>query len=86
MPADETACKRFRREALTLAKLNHPNSGTVYEFGNQGGLDFLVMKYVDGISADARLGPLPQKEILRLGFQLADGLATRMSMESFTAI
>ena len=78
MLADEAARKRFRREALTLAKLNHPNIGTVYEFGSQEGLDFLVMEYVDGVAVDARLGagPLQQKEILRLGFQLADGLAS----------
>ncbi|MFY9842760.1 MAG: tetratricopeptide repeat protein [Terriglobales bacterium] len=78
MLADDAARKRFRREALTLAKLNHPNIGTVYEFGSQEGLDFLVMEYVGGVAVDARLGsgPLAQKEILRLGFQLADGLAS----------
>jgi eukaryotic-like serine/threonine-protein kinase len=78
MLADDAARKRFRREALTLAKLNHPNIGTVYEFGSQEGLDFLVMEYVGGIPVDARLGsgPLSQKEVLRLGFQLADGLAS----------
>lgn len=78
MLADESARKRFRREALTLAKLNHPNIGTVYEFGSQEGVDFLVMEYVGGISLDARLGsgPLPTKDVLRLGFQLADGLAS----------
>ncbi len=78
MLADEAARKRFRREALALAKLNHPNIGTVYEFGSQEGLDFLVMEYVGGVAVDARLGsgPLPQKEVLRLGFQLADGLAS----------
>jgi len=78
MLADEAARKRFRNEALALAKLNHPNIGTVYEFGSQEGLDFLVMEYVSGISVEARLGSgtLPQKEILRLGFQLADGLAS----------
>ena len=78
MLADEAARKRFRREALTLAKLNHPNIGTVYEFGSQEGLDFLVMEYVSGVGVDARLGagPLAQKEVLRLGIQLADGLAS----------
>lgn len=78
MLADEAARKRFRREALTLAKLNHPNIGTVYEFGSQEGLDFLVMEYVGGVAVDARLGsrPLAQKEVLRLGIQLADGLAS----------
>ncbi len=78
MLADESARKRFRREALTLAKLNHPNIGTVYEFGRQDELDFLVMEYVGGVPVDSRLagGPLSQKEVLRLGFQLADGLAS----------
>ncbi|MGC1220835.1 MAG: serine/threonine-protein kinase, partial [Candidatus Sulfotelmatobacter sp.] len=78
MLADEAARKRFRREALALAKLNHPNIGTVYEFSSQEGLDFLVMEYVGGVAVDARLasGPLTQKEVLRLGFQLADGLAS----------
>jgi len=78
MLADDAARKRFRREALTLAKLNHPNIGTVYEFGSQEGLDFLVMEYVGGVAVDARLGggPLAQKEVLRLGIQLADGLAS----------
>ncbi|MGB6812936.1 MAG: serine/threonine-protein kinase, partial [Candidatus Sulfotelmatobacter sp.] len=78
MLADEAARKRFRREALALAKLNHPNIGTVYEFGSQEGLDFLVMEYVGGVAVDARLasGPLTQKEVLRSGFQLADGLAS----------
>ncbi len=78
MLADEAARKRFRREALALAKLNHPNIGTVYEFGSQEGVDFLVMEYVGGVAVDARLasGPLTQKEVLRLGFQLADGLAS----------
>jgi eukaryotic-like serine/threonine-protein kinase len=78
MLADESARKRFRREALTLAKLNHPNIGTVYEFGSQEELDYLVMEYVGGVALDARLGhgALPQKDVLRLGFQLADGLAS----------
>jgi tetratricopeptide (TPR) repeat protein len=78
MLADETARKRFRREALTLAKLNHPNIGTVYEFGSQDGLDYLVMEYVAGISVDAKVlvGGLSQKEVLRLGCQLAEGLAS----------
>jgi eukaryotic-like serine/threonine-protein kinase len=78
MLADESARKRFRREALTLAKLNHPNIGTVYEFGSQEDLDYLVMEYVGGVALDARLGSgaLPQKDVVRLGFQLADGLAS----------
>ena len=46
--ADEAARKRFRKEALALAKLNHPNIATVHEFGSQNGKDFLVTEYIPG--------------------------------------
>ena len=74
--ANETARQRFRREALALAKLNHPNIGTVYEFGNEDGIDFLVMELITGVGLHYKLaaGALPETEILRLGSQLADGL------------
>src|SRR3982751_85911 len=74
--ADESSRRRFRHEALALAKLNHPNIGAVYEFGQQDGIDFIVMELVSGVSLDVRIasGALPEKEVLRLGIQLADGL------------
>jgi serine/threonine protein kinase/tetratricopeptide (TPR) repeat protein len=74
--SDENARQRFRREALALARLNHPNVGAVYEFGSEAGVDFLVMELVSGVTLDAKLngGPLPEKEVLKLGAQLADGL------------
>ena len=74
--SDENARVRFRREALALARLNHPNVGAVYEFGSDAGVDFLVMELVSGVTLEAKLngGALPEKEVLRLGAQLADGL------------
>src|SRR5690242_8806610 len=45
---DEVARKRFRREALSLAKLIHPNITTVHDFDTQDGIDFLVMEYIPG--------------------------------------
>jgi len=36
--ADETARKQFRKEALALAKLNHPNIETIFEFSSQTAL------------------------------------------------
>src|SRR6266481_1092279 len=76
MLSDEHARRRFRREALSLAKLNHPHIGGVYEFGSEGGVDFLVMELVSGVTLDARLaaGPMEDTEVLRYGAQLADGL------------
>src|SRR3984885_11058105 len=46
--ADEAARKQFRKEALALAKLNHPNIETVFEFGSQDGVDFLAMELIRG--------------------------------------
>jgi serine/threonine protein kinase len=46
--ADETARKQFRKEALLLAKLNHPNIETVFEFGYQDGIHFLAMELIPG--------------------------------------
>ncbi len=76
MLSDESAQRRFRREALSLAKLNHPYIGGVYEFGNDGAVYFLAMELVSGVTLDARLasGPMEQSDVLRYGAQLADGL------------
>ncbi len=76
MLSDEHARRRFRREALSLAKLNHPHIGGVYEFGSEGGVDFLAMELVSGVVLDTRLaaGSMEESEVLRYGAQLADGL------------
>jgi eukaryotic-like serine/threonine-protein kinase len=75
--AEEGARKRFRKEALALARLNHPNIATIFEFGNEDGADFLVTEYIPGITLDTKLsaGPLEIEEVIRLGIQLATGLA-----------
>src|SRR6202022_2407102 len=53
--ADDISRKRFRKEALALAKLTHPNIGVIHEFGTQDGLDFLVMEYIPGTTLRDRL-------------------------------
>ena len=75
--ADASASKRFRREALILGRLNHPNVEAVYDFHSEQGLDYLVIEYVPGTSLDERLhqGALAEKEVISLGLQLARGLA-----------
>jgi eukaryotic-like serine/threonine-protein kinase len=75
--AEEGARKRFRKEALALARLNHPNIATIFEFGHEGGADFLVTEYIPGITLDMKLsaGALGVEETVRLGTQLATGLA-----------
>lgn len=74
---NENTRKRFRKEALALAKLNHPNIATIYEFGSEGGVDFLVTEYIPGITLDEKLysGSLNSKDCISLGGQLIQGLA-----------
>jgi eukaryotic-like serine/threonine-protein kinase len=75
--SDDYARRQFRREALILSRLNHPNVESVYDFHSEQGIDYLVMEYVPGLSLNERLknGVLPEKEVLELGIQLARGLA-----------
>jgi TolB-like protein/Flp pilus assembly protein TadD len=74
---DDTARRRLRKEARALSKLSHPNIEFLFEFNSEGPVEFLAVEYVAGISLSERLTqePLPEKEIVRLGVQLADGLA-----------
>ena len=66
--ADEQARKRFRKEALALSQLNHPNIATVHDFDTQEGVDFIVMELVEGASLAEKVkaGPLPEKQISEL--------------------
>lgn len=73
---DESARKQFRKEALTLAKLNHPNVATIHEFVTQDGVDFLVMEYVAGnpLARELAHEAMPEKQLLALGSQIAQAL------------
>lgn len=75
--ADENARKRFRKEAFALSRLSHPHIASLFDFDTtDDGTDFLVMELVPGASLDTRLkrGPLPEKEVVRLGAQVARAL------------
>lgn len=72
------ARERFAREARAAAAINHEHVVAIYAVAEAESLPYLVMEYVPGLSLQERLdehGPLPLPEILRLGFQVASGLA-----------
>ena len=73
---DDSARRNFRKEALALAKLNHPNIETVFEFGSQDGTDFLVLEYLPGRTLAQMIasGPLTEKEVIAIGMQIAAAL------------
>jgi WD40 repeat protein/tRNA A-37 threonylcarbamoyl transferase component Bud32 len=75
--ADEQHIQRFRAEAQAAAKLDHPGIVPVYEVGEQQGLHYFTMTFVEGKSLAQRLrdGPLPAKEAARLVRDLAAAVA-----------
>ena len=74
--SDSGARARFHKEALALARLNHPNIATVHEFGSQDGVDYLVIEYIAGVTLNTKLlaGALPEQEAMSLAVQLAQAL------------
>ena len=74
---DDRARRRFRKEALALSRLNHPNIEMVHEFDSIPGVDFIVMELVPGETLSDRIArdELPETEIVAIGEQIADGLA-----------
>ncbi|MEO5914652.1 MAG: protein kinase [Luteolibacter sp.] len=47
---DSRFAERFAKEAETLAKLSHPHIVTIHDFGETGGLYYLVMEFIDGVN------------------------------------
>jgi serine/threonine protein kinase len=73
-----SARKRFAREAKAAAAVLHPNVISIHSVNSEDGNPYLVMPYVRGASLQKRIdsqGPLPLKDTLRIGTQIAAGLA-----------
>ncbi|MEM7246673.1 MAG: serine/threonine-protein kinase [Acidobacteriota bacterium] len=75
--ADGASFRAFENEARMLACLNHPNIATVHDLIVHRGDPVLVMELLDGEDLASRLerGPLGVEETLRVGVQVAMGLA-----------
>jgi TolB-like protein/tRNA A-37 threonylcarbamoyl transferase component Bud32 len=74
---DPQRLSRFRREARTLAALNHPGIAGIHGLEESDGATLLVLELVEGDSLAERLergGPLPPDEALKLAVQTADAL------------
>ena len=53
--------QRFEREARAIASLDHPHICALYDIGHQGGIDYLVMEYLEGetLAGGLERGPMP---------------------------
>src|SRR3954465_13437303 len=75
--ADNAQLKiRFEREAKTISQLTHPHICTLYDVGNESGVEYLVMELLDGDTLADRLarGALPMRDVLRYGREVAAAL------------
>jgi WD40 repeat protein/serine/threonine protein kinase len=73
-----SARERFLREARSMAKLSHPHVITIHQVGQDQGVPYLAMELLNGESLELRLkreGKLPVVEALRIGREVAEGLA-----------
>ncbi|MDA2935336.1 serine/threonine-protein kinase, partial [Acidobacteria bacterium AH-259-D05] len=68
--------ERFEREARAVSSLNHPHICTLHDIGEQDGIHYLVMEYLEGESLAARLekGALSLERTLEYAIQIADAL------------
>lgn len=80
--ASARAQERFRREAVAVARLRHPSMVTLYDAGEEAGLSFLAMEWIDGDGLDERIAraradgaPLEVASVLRWILEIARALA-----------
>lgn len=75
--SDPTNLARFQREAIAAGRITHPNVVSVIEFGENAGLFYMAMTYVDGRSLSDILknhGPPSIPFVARMGYQMASAL------------
>ncbi len=75
--SDASARSALLREARHASRLSHPNICAIHEVGEQDGIPFIVMEYVDGrpLLALAREGPMARDRALALAGQIAAAVA-----------
>jgi serine/threonine protein kinase/tetratricopeptide (TPR) repeat protein len=76
LAGDDTARKRFWREARAAAAVNHPNVCQLYEIGEDGGEPFIAMELLEGESLAERIrrGPLAVAEAVPIGLGILSAL------------
>ena len=76
LKSDPESRARLLNEARAASMLRSPNIAVTYDIGEDHGTDFIVMEYVDGelLSSRVARGPLPVREAVDVGMQVADGL------------
>ncbi|HWS87794.1 MAG TPA: serine/threonine-protein kinase, partial [Pyrinomonadaceae bacterium] len=77
LASQQQVVERFRSEAVTLAKLNHPNIATLYSFMRQGDSFIMVLEFVRGVTLDhviQQRGAIPVESAIPIFCQMLDGI------------
>jgi tetratricopeptide (TPR) repeat protein/predicted Ser/Thr protein kinase len=76
LKSDPESRARLLNEARAASMLRSPNIAVTYDIGESDGADFIAMEYVDGelLSKRVASGPLPVREAIQAGIQIADAL------------
>jgi eukaryotic-like serine/threonine-protein kinase len=75
--SDEGFLERFRREARAAAKLTHPNIVSIYDVGEEGGVHFIVMEFVKGMTLKKLIqkdAPLSTEKVVHISMQIAKAM------------
>ena len=78
LASDEKFVRRFQREALAASSLSHPNIVEVYDVGEDNGLYYIVMEYIEGKHLKQlvkKRGNLTVREVVDIMLQLTDGMS-----------
>lgn len=76
LKSDPESRARLLNEARAASLLRSPNIAVTYDIGEDAGTDFIVMEFVEGelLSARVAQGPVPVREVVEIGLQVADAL------------
>ncbi len=76
MSSDPGRRARFEREARTISGLSHPNICALFDLGDQHGIHYVVLEYLEGTTLANRIAkdPLPVSEVLKIGSEIASAL------------
>ncbi|SNT65362.1 serine/threonine protein kinase [Asanoa hainanensis] len=75
LATDPAFRERIRTEAQASARLSHPHITNVYDYGESGGVPYVVMEVVDGVPLAACRTPMPWRDAVAICAEVASALA-----------